>query len=234
MKGPCAVCSLVVVLAGLLQAQSSAGEIVGQVIDESGAAIAEAKIAVRNTETGETRQFSSDGSGNYAITQLIPGTYEISVERGGFRRFVRAGLTLQVGQRARVDVALRVGAVTESVEVVAETPLLESTEASLCQVIENRKILELPLNGRNILSLTALTTGVTPGNSFGIGTAGRARRHDSGASANILINGGMTAHELYDHARDPRETLNLADRVAHRDLVGKLGRMLASGWRRPR
>ncbi len=180
-------------VAGLF-AQSSTGEIAGSVTDGTGASVAEARVSIRNTETGETRQFQTGASGTYLVPQLNPGPYQVTVEHAGFRRFVQSGIILQVGQRAQVDAVLSVGAVSESVEVSAQAPLVDATDASLGQVIENRKILDLPLNGRNILSLAALSTGVNPGNSFGAGLPDGRSALIQAASSNVQINGGMTQH----------------------------------------
>lgn len=170
------------------------GEISGAVTDETGAAIAGAKVTARNTGTGETREFETGASGTYVIPQLIPGAYQVTAERTGFRRFVRSGVVLQVGQRAQVDAVLPVGSVSESVEVTAEVPLLETTDASLGQVIENRKILELPLNGRNIVGMAALIPGVIPGSGFGMGVPDGRAALIQAATANLVVNGGISAH----------------------------------------
>lgn len=131
--------------------------------------------------------------GSTSSRNLIPGPYEIRVDAQGFRRLVRQGIVLQVDQRASVHLTMQVGSVSESVEVVAATPLLDTTEASLGQVIENRKILDLPLNGRNILSHAALTSGVTPGTSFGVGIPDGRAALVQAAMANVQINGGMAS-----------------------------------------
>jgi hypothetical protein len=178
----------------LLRAQSNTAEITGAVVDDSGAAIPGAAIFVINKETGLERRFETDSSGNFTITQLLPGSYSLRAEKAGFQRFLREGLVLQVGQRARIDVTLKVGSVAESVDVTGQAPLLEVEDGALGQVIENRKILELPMNGRNVVGLAALTTGVTPGVSFGVGIPdGRAALLQA-AAANMLINGGLGAH----------------------------------------
>jgi hypothetical protein len=186
--------SLLVLAASLLRGQTNTGEITGTVQDDSGAAIPSAIISVVNTETGLERSFETDVSGNFTITQLLPGKYLLRAEKAGFQRFVREGLVLQVGQRARVDLALRVGSVAESLEVSEQAPLLEVEDAALGQVIENRKILELPMNGRNVVGLAALTTGVTPGVSFGTGIPDGRAALVQAAAANLLINGGLGAH----------------------------------------
>src|SRR5262249_43362665 len=108
----------------LALAQSASGEIAGSVLDDSGATIPKASVTVLNTDTGLERRFETDSLGNYIFTQLSPGNYSIHVEKAGFQRSVREGITLQVGQRARIDVKLRVGAVTESVSISAQAGLL--------------------------------------------------------------------------------------------------------------
>jgi hypothetical protein len=178
---------------GALFGQSSTGEISGMIADEQGAAVPGAEVSVRNAGTGEVRRFAADGSGYFLVTDLIPGAYQVSAGKAGFRRTVRDGVVLQVGQRARIDLTLSVGAVTESVEVKGETPLLDVEDATLGQVIENRKVLDLPLNGRNLVSLAALTAGVVPGNGFGGGIPyGRAALIQA-AAANMQVNGSMPA-----------------------------------------
>lgn len=136
----------------------------------------------------------ADEAGNFLVMQLIPGEYEISIEKTGFRRFVRSGVLLQVGQRARVDAVLTVGSVSESVEVKADAPMLETEDASLGQVIENRKVLDLPLNGRNIVGLAALSPGVVGGTGFGGGIPNGRVAITQASTANLAINGGMSAH----------------------------------------
>ncbi|MBM3727348.1 MAG: carboxypeptidase regulatory-like domain-containing protein [Acidobacteria bacterium] len=176
------------------RAQSATAELTGIVADEQGAAIANAKVAVRNAATGEAYETTTGLTGAFTLGQLRPGEYQLTAGMAGFRSFVRNGVVLQVGQRARVDVQLSVGAVSESVEVRAETPLLDTSEASLGQAIENRKILELPLNGRNVVGLAALVPGVVPGTSFGIGVPDGRAALIQAATANLVVNGGMAAH----------------------------------------
>ncbi len=187
------VFGLMILTAALSFGQSSTAELRGLVTDETGAVVPGAKVEVIHVATGESRVFPTDATGQYIVPQLKPGSYEIRVDASGFRRLVRQGIVLQVDQRASVDLKLQVGSIAESVEVIASTPLLDTTEASLGQVIENRKILDLPLNGRNILALAALTSGVTPGTSFGIGVPDGRAALVQAAMANVQINGGMAS-----------------------------------------
>ncbi|HEY4356748.1 MAG TPA: carboxypeptidase regulatory-like domain-containing protein [Acidobacteriaceae bacterium] len=175
------------------RAQTSNGELSGQVVDQTGGSVPGAKITLRNTSTSDTRQAIADGSGNFLFTQVPPAPYQLTVEGQGFQRFVQNGIVLLVGQHASVNPKLTLGEVSQSVEVTANATILDTSDASLGQSVENRKILDLPLNGRNIVALAALATGVTPGSGFGEGIpAGRSALIQAAAS-NILINGGMTA-----------------------------------------
>lgn len=192
MKVPAIIATLFLTALPVL-GQSSTAEIRGLVTDESGAVIPGARVEVVHAGTSETRTYTTDANGQYIVPQLIPGSYELRVDAQGFRKLVRQGIVLQVDQRASVDVRMQVGSVAETVEVRESTPLLETTEASLGQVVENRKILDLPLNGRNILALAALTSGVTPGTSFGVGIPDGRAALVQAAMANVQINGGMAS-----------------------------------------
>lgn len=148
-------CAVPVVLA-----QQSTGTISGIVTDGTGAVIPGAEVAVRNTGTNAVFATSSNESGLYVAPGMAVGAYEISVEADGFRRSVRSGVTLQVGQNAEVNVMLEIGQLTEVVEVVGEAPLVDTGGATLGEVIERKRVSDLPINGRGALALTMLTAGV--------------------------------------------------------------------------
>ena len=150
-------------------AQTTTAELAGSVTDPSGAAIAKAKVVAANTGTGLNYDAVSDDSGGYLITLLPPGTYTLSVEAPGFRRTVQNNLTLEVNQRAKIDFKLQLGAVSETVEVAAAAPLLESQSSTLGSVVTERLIADLPLNGRNFVTLAIVTPGV---NGTGFSTGG--------------------------------------------------------------
>lgn len=185
----------VFLVAGLAQpswAQSTSAELGGQVADSSGAPIVGAKITIRSVAKGTIREITSDETGNFLVTQLAPDMYELDAEAAGFHKLVQKGIQLNVGQSARLNVKLSVGGETTNVEVTADVVALDTTNGALGQVVENRKILDLPLDGRNIVGLAALATGVVPGNGFGGGIPyGRAALNQAAAS-NISIDGGMT------------------------------------------
>ena len=141
-------------------AQAGQTEVTGAVTDERGAGVAGAVVTLSEVGTNATTAVNTDDDGLYTATNLKPGLYVLTVEARGFRRLRREGLKLNVGERARVDVALTVGDVEESVTVSADAPLLRTETGSLGQVITNRRIVELPLDGRNFFSLVALVPGV--------------------------------------------------------------------------
>jgi hypothetical protein len=136
-------------------------EITGTVSDSTGAVITGASLTIMSTATHQVRQTTTNETGNYSVPFLIPGLYEVRVERPGFKIATRRGVDLQVGVVARIDFSLEVGEVTQQVEVTGGAPLLTTESTALGTVIENKRIVELPLNGRNYLQLIALSPNVT-------------------------------------------------------------------------
>ncbi|MDE0127502.1 MAG: TonB-dependent receptor [Bryobacterales bacterium] len=154
------IAALALLLATVAMAQQSTGTISGMVTDQQGAVIPGAQVEVRNTATNALFGTFSNESGIYVAPGMVVGDYEIAVESEGFRRSVRSGVTLQVGQNAEVDVTLEIGQVTEIVEVVGEAPLVDTGGATIGEVIERKRVADLPINGRGALALTLLTAGV--------------------------------------------------------------------------
>src|SRR2546430_6521876 len=160
--------SLVFLSCPFVQGQSTYGSIAGSVTDPSGAAIPDAQVTLTNLGTAEKRTQPTGADGLYSFVNLLPGNYRIEVEKQGFKRITREPVVVQVQQSTKIDVALQVGQVSETVEVISETPLLQSETSSLGQVVEQRKANELPLNGRNIYNLITLSPGaVAQGGSGG-------------------------------------------------------------------
>ncbi len=147
-------------MVALASAQQGTGTITGLVTDQQGAVIPGAQVEVRNTGTNAVFTTSSNESGLYVAPGMAVGEYEIGVESEGFRRSVRSGVTLQVGQNAEVNVTLEIGQVTEVVEVIGEAPLVDTGGATIGEVIERKRVSDLPINGRGALALTMLTAGV--------------------------------------------------------------------------
>ena len=144
-----------------LPAQITTADITGTVIDSAGAVITGATITATNAANNTQRTVSTSSAGVYNVNALQPGVYSLRVEKPGFSAQLRSNIELQVAQVARFDVTLQVGSVTEVVEVQGGAPLIETDTTSLGTVIENQRILDLPLNGRNYLQLAALTPGAS-------------------------------------------------------------------------
>jgi hypothetical protein len=180
-----------IVLAAVIPAvaQQGRGSYFGTVTDTTGAAVPGAKVTLTNVATNTSVATETNNDGTYTATALQIGEYTIQVEKSGFKRAVRSGLTLQVDQRGQIDFRLDVGGVAETIEVKGEAPLVDTGSATVGKVVENRRVMELPLNGRNALALTLLTPSVKsnagPTNS-GFGDRGIQL-------SSISINGGPNA-----------------------------------------
>ena len=146
---------------GQAWAQLPTAAILGVVRDPSGAVVPGVALTARNVETGQVRQTVSGADGGYRFAALPVGNYEIRVENPGFQSEVRSGLTLTVAQEIVVNFVLQVGAVEQTIAVTAEAPLVNTTSGTLGGLVDERKVAELPLNGRNFVDLTLLQTGVT-------------------------------------------------------------------------
>jgi hypothetical protein len=145
-----------------LFAQTNTATITGQVLDSSGAGVPAATITARNVQTGLERTVKTDDSANYTVSALPIGTYEVTSERQGFQKLIKTDIVLQIDQRARVDFTLQIGTTSNTVEVTADVPLTQTDSSSVGSVIDNRKVVELPLNGRQFYNLALLVPGVAP------------------------------------------------------------------------
>src|SRR6266849_5549054 len=139
------------------------GEIIGEVRDQSGAVNANASVTVTNTATNVERSTTTNGAGIYSFPGLTPGAYQVKATAPGFQTVVQTNIQLQVQQTARVDFTLAVGQASQSIEVAAPGALLSTDDATVGTVIEQRRITDLPLNGRNFFQLVALSPMVTYG-----------------------------------------------------------------------
>lgn len=143
--------------------QTTNASIVGSVKDSTGAALPSVTITVTNTATNAVRTATSDGEGNYNLSTLPIGTYQVTAELAGFKRSVLNPIQLVVNQTARLDIQLEAGNVSEQVNVETSSPLIESETSTVGQVIENQTIVQLPLNGRNFIRLGSLIPGTNEG-----------------------------------------------------------------------
>ncbi len=170
-----------------VSAQVDTATLVGSVVDATGAALPGAAITVTNMETNLSFKAITDEFGNYTVTPLRPGRYMISAELSGFKKAIRAGVKLEVNQRARVDFVLEVGEIVEAIEVTADVSMVQSESSSLGTVISERPIKELPLNARNFVQLATLVPGVTQGGPGAIGSG--ARPDDPRPFSSLFVNG---------------------------------------------
>jgi hypothetical protein len=152
------------------------GVITGVVTDETGAAVGGARVVATDTETNEKREVETQITGAYTIGPLRLGTYNVAVEKSGFKKELWTGIVLHAQDRVRADFKLSVGQLAETVSVTAEAPVLQSETAALGNVVNQREVRSLPLNGRNFQQLAWLSAGVT--------AASQSRDKTSGFNAN--------------------------------------------------
>ena len=169
-------CLSVLALAVLAHAQEAG--LVGTISDPSGAVVAGAAVKAHNVETNVERRVSSDERGRYSISPLAVGHYQLTVESKGFRALTVTDIYLTIGQKGVTDVTMQIGQLSEMVNVTDTSTLLQAEQAATGQSVENKKIVDLPLNGRDFTQLVALTPGAT--------TAGNA--YETG-NPSVLING---------------------------------------------
>ncbi len=182
-------------LAGQLAVGQTFGSIGGEARDSSGAVVAGATVTAVNAGTNAARTVATNEAGVYSFPSLPPGIYTLKVEKSGFKTVVRNQIELQVQLAARVDFDLQIGQVNETVEVSAAAALLVTDNGTVGTVIENKRIVELPLNGRNYLQLVSLAPNVSTGFS-GQGQAG-ARQGGIRAAQTIAVAGQRTNFNHY-------------------------------------
>jgi len=153
------VCLLMLLTAGYARGQATA-RLTGTVKDQSGAAVAGAAVALTNEGTNISRTTKTDGEGNYLFSLVEVGSYKLTVEHAGFKKNVQGGITLEVNQNGRLDVALEIGQVSEVVEVSASVAQIDTSGAVLGKVEDTRRIEDLPLVDRDTMQLGLLQAGV--------------------------------------------------------------------------
>ena len=204
------------------RAQTTTAELVGTVQDSTGAVIPGASITALNTETGVPRTTKSEESGEYVLTQLPPGPYSLTVEAPGFSKLVQTGIVLRINQQARLALTMTIGQQSETVEVTARQPLLESQSSSIGTVVDPKLVNQLPLNGRNFTQLATLSPGVTGVGQSATGTIqGGSRPDDKRPPAEIFSNGNREGDNnfLFDGVDDnERLTLSIVVRPNVEDV----------------
>ena len=179
---------LLVTACSPLFSQENRGTISGSVTDATGAAVARAKVTATESRTGVRTTVQSESSGAYTIPFLALGEYNISAEATGFKKFVQSGITLSAGAHPVIDIHLDVGAITESVEVHEDAPILETANPTVGQVITLEEVENFPVNGRTPMMLANLAMGV-----ISTYEPGPVRPFDNGAPNSISIGGAPAA-----------------------------------------
>ncbi len=239
--------------AAALWSQEFRATLVGRVADPSGAPVPKAAVSVTQKDTNVQRHVVTSDTGDYTIPFLAPGEYKLEVEMAGFRKFVRDGILLRIQDRASVDVALEIGALTESVTVTSAAPLLETSSASVGGVVSQQTVVDAPLNGRNPYFLMSTVSGVLPTGrgtpSFQLrntatGTTATAEISISGAPANyntFLLDGvpttgsdnGLMYVPSVDATQEFKVQTNSYDAEFGRFLGGVINASMRSGSNRP-
>lgn len=183
--------------ANYLSAQIVTAQLQGSISDAQGLVIAKAAISATNELTGQSYSTPSNDAGAYLMPALPVGRYRVSVEQQGFKRFTRSGIELIANQAARLDIQLEVGSVTESVSVQAELSPVNVTTGMLGTLVDRQRLIDLPLNGRNVLSLAALTPGVNRVSTTDAPSNDQQRINVNGArsyNTNVQLDGASMYH----------------------------------------
>lgn len=178
-------------------AQSTTGEIAGTVTDPTGAAVPGVRITFTNENTGEVKVVESGATGDYLATQLQVGTYQASVQSDGFRTVERPGIALSALQSLRVDFVLELGQVTETVTITSQAPQVDTRSTQIGMTVDDRRIKDLPLNGRNPLDLVRLVPGVQRVSTTIRPSFGQQNMNINGGrhfSVNYLLDGGSMSY----------------------------------------
>jgi hypothetical protein len=188
----CILLSLALLFAAMGSAQEYRATVLGTVTDPQGAAVSKASITIVNIDSGTISKTSANDSGSYQISFLLPGNYMLEVSHPGFKAHKRGPIELHVDDRAKLDVAMEVGRMSELVTVTAEAPLLEETTGGGGQVVSAEQLNALPLDGHNPFSLMSLGAAVTY-----TGSLLYSRPFDNGAIADFSLNGGVAGVNEY-------------------------------------
>ncbi|MDZ4800170.1 MAG: TonB-dependent receptor [Bryobacteraceae bacterium] len=154
------ILSCMLLISGLAAAQDTRGTLSGRVVDTSGAVVPNVEVRAINEATGTSSSGRTNQTGNYAVPFLLPGTYRVQAEVTGFKQFQRGGIQVRVGDSVGLEITLQPGDVAERMEVTTQTPLLETNSASVGQVVDQRRLTELPVVGGNPFQLVQLAPGV--------------------------------------------------------------------------
>ncbi|MEP6963126.1 MAG: carboxypeptidase-like regulatory domain-containing protein, partial [Acidobacteriota bacterium] len=191
-KAPTIQVAILLMVAGVFSfGQNTASEIVGTVTGQDNLPLAAATVTITNTATGQERKISSDDQGHFAAPSLTVGEYRVRAELTDFRPEVRTGVVLRVAEQARVDFVLTLGDLRQEITVVEAAPLLRTSNAEVGEVIDNKRVVNLPLNGRRFTDLMLLSDNVV---AEPRGTRGAAL---SNTGSTVAIAGQRGGHNMY-------------------------------------
>jgi hypothetical protein len=177
--------------AAIGSAQEFRGSITGRVVDNNGAAVANAAVTITNAANNVPSSTTTNGDGDYTALYLTPGSYSVTVEAAGFKKSTRQNIEVRVGDKLQIDLQLEVGSVSDTVNVTSDAPLLETNTASAGQVIDRRRISELPLSDGNPFVLTRLAPGIAY-----TGDLLFSRPFDNGGTSSIVADGATGGNEF--------------------------------------
>src|SRR5689334_14042869 len=216
-------------------AQSASANLTGTIKDSSGGVLPGVSVTARNVATNETRSAVSETDGLYRITSVPRGTYEVKAELQGFKTLEKTGILLTVGETVRVDFTLEVGQVAETIQVQGQSPLVNTEEGRLSYLVDEKRVAELPLNGRNAFQLMELQPGASsnPGNAVLGGSAGGNTAFVNGQSnrANNFLLDGTDNNDQFTAGRtavNPNVDLIQEFRLSTNNFSAEFGRNSAS------
>jgi hypothetical protein len=217
----------------MLISQTTTGIITGLVTDSGRAVIPGSALTLTNLDTNQVRKQATNQTGAYSFPALPPGSYRLELEHPGFKRFVQEPIDVRVQQTVTINVTLEIGQVSQTLEVTGHADVLDSATSSLSQVVENRQVTELPLNGRNTLALVSLTPGIRTQAGFLQNTAVRSyagwgnfssNGGLSGANAVLVDGGSVNMFALYAPSLTPPVDATQEFRVATNNYAAEFGR----------
>ncbi len=209
---------LLAAIAAAVHAQETRSAIHGRVLDPQSTAISGAKVVVRNTETNTTSQLTSNDTGYYEANLLLPGAYQVTVESAGFRTSIRKGIVLPVASRIEVEMRLQIGSVSESVTVVADAPLLDTTSANTGRVVDQRTQAGLPLSSSNVTLFARMAPGVQSNGEVRVIGPG-----DQASTSDYKIAGGVGGNEWsIDGGSNTGSGGRRVGYVAHSDEISEI------------
>jgi hypothetical protein len=184
------VAFLIALTAGAAAAQETRGMIFGRVLDPSGAPVAGAAVTIENTDTNLITRLTTNATGYYEANLLLAGNYSLTAEMSGFKRTVRSGIVLPMNTRLEIDLALEIGAVSETISVIEQAPLLDTSAVSSGQVVDNRSVMDLPVVANNTMVVVKLTPGL-----FTSGVNDYLGPHSNVGASDYMVAGGVGGNE---------------------------------------